>query len=102
MWFSKLDATCGYWQIKVKDDDKCKTAFTTCTKYGLFQFKSMSVGLTNAPSTLSRGINLVLIGLHWRTVLAFLDDVLVLGKSFRIIYRTMQMFFKDLEYIESS
>ena len=37
MWFSKLDATWGYWQIKVKNDDKCKTAFTT--KYGLFQFK---------------------------------------------------------------
>ena len=80
LWYSKLDATWGYWQIKVKDEDKCKTAFTT--KYGLYQFKRMSFGLTNAPSTFSRVMNLVLRGLHWRTVLAFLDDVLVLGKTF--------------------
>ncbi|KAK3098425.1 hypothetical protein FSP39_019321 [Pinctada imbricata] len=80
VWFSKLDATWGYWQIKVKDEDKCKTAFTT--KYGLYQFKRMSFGLTNAPSTFLRVMNLVLRGLHWKTVLAFLDDVLVLGRDF--------------------
>ena len=43
----------------------------------------MSFSLTNAPSTFSRVMNLVLRGLHWKTVLAFLDDALVLGKSFQ-------------------
>ena len=76
-WFSKLDATWGYWQVKIKDSDKCKTAFIT--KYGLFQFKRMGFGLCNAPATFSRVMNLVLKGLHWSVVLAFLDDVLVLG-----------------------
>lgn len=33
-WFSKLDANSAYYQIKVKDSDKEKTAFIT--KYGLF------------------------------------------------------------------
>lgn len=80
MWFSKLDATWGYWQIKVKDEDRCKTAFTT--KYGLYHFKRMPFGLTNAPSTFSRVMSLVLRGLHWNIVLAFLDDVLVLGDDF--------------------
>ncbi|KAK3105395.1 hypothetical protein FSP39_024200 [Pinctada imbricata] len=80
IWFSKLDATWGYWQIKVKEEDKCKTAFLT--KFGLYQFKRMSFGLTNAPSTFSRVMNLVLRGLHWKIVLAFLDDVLVLGRDF--------------------
>ena len=28
-------------------------------------------------------MNLVLRGLHWKTVLAFLDDVLVLGQNFQ-------------------
>ena len=79
-WFSKLDATAGYWQVPIKEEDKCKTAFLT--KYGLFQFSKMSFGLCNAPSTFSRVMNLVLQGLHWQSVLAFLDDVLVLGQSF--------------------
>jgi hypothetical protein len=43
----------------------------------------MGFGLCNAPSTYSRVMNLVLRGLHWKTVLAFLDDILVLGKRFQ-------------------
>ncbi|KAH3886956.1 hypothetical protein DPMN_010969 [Dreissena polymorpha] len=31
-------------------------------------------------------INLVLRGLTWKTVLAFLDDVLVLGQDFEELY----------------
>ena len=42
----------------------------------------MGFGLTNAPATYSRVVNLVLRGLTWKTVLAFLDDILVMGKSF--------------------
>ena len=42
----------------------------------------MSMGLCNAPSTFQRAMDLVLRGLTWKTVLAFLDDVLVLGHDF--------------------
>lgn len=80
VWFSKLDANWAYLQVKVKDSDKEKTAFIT--KYGSFQFNRMGSGLCNAPSTFSRVMNLVLRGLHWNSVLAFLDDILVLGKDF--------------------
>ena len=80
VWFSKLDANSAYWQVKIDDEDKCKTA--VITKYGLFQFAKMPFGLCNAPSTFTRVMNLVLRGLHWKTVLAFLDDILVLGKNF--------------------
>lgn len=80
VWFSKLDANWVYLQVKVKDSDKEKTAFIT--KYGSFQFNRMGFGLCNAPSTFSRVMNLVLRGLHWNSVLAFLDDILVFGKDF--------------------
>ena len=96
-WFSKLDATWGYWQVKIKDSDKCKTAFIT--KYGLFQFKRMPFGLCNAPATFSRVMNLVLKGLHWSIVLAFLDDVLVLGKDpFNHINNLTDVFQRFREY----
>ena len=78
-WYSKLDANSAYYQIKVKESDKDKTAFIT--KYGLFQFTRMSFGLCNAPSTYARVMNLVLRGLTWNIVLAFLDDILVMGKN---------------------
>nr|XP_054764688.1 uncharacterized protein LOC129271338 [Lytechinus pictus] len=42
----------------------------------------MGFGLCNAPATFQRVMNLVLRGLTWDVALAFLDDILVLGKSF--------------------
>ena len=46
----------------------------------------MSFGLCNTPSIFQQAMNLVLSrlrGLTWKTVLAFLGDVLVLGKDFQ-------------------
>jgi hypothetical protein len=57
-------------------EDCSKTAFIT--KYGLFDFDRMAFGLCNSPATYARVINLVLRGLNWKVVLAFLDDMLVL------------------------
>ena len=42
----------------------------------------MPFGLCNAPATFSRSISLVLRGLSWKSVIAFLDDVVVLGRDF--------------------
>ena len=42
----------------------------------------MPFGLCNSPATYSRAISLVLRGLTWKSVLSFLDDICVLGKSF--------------------
>lgn len=95
-WFSKLDANSAYYQIKVKDSDKEKTAFIT--KYGLFQFTRMSFGLCNAPSTYARVMNLVLRGLTWNIVLAFLDDILVMGKSFADHLQNLQLVFERFRH----
>lgn len=87
----KTDANSAYYQIKVKDSDKEKTAFIT--KYGLFKFTRMSFGLCNAPSTYARVMNLVLRGLTWNIVLAFLDDILMMGKSFADHLQNLQLVF---------
>lgn len=80
VFMSTLDMASGYYQIMIHPDDREKTAFIT--RYGLFEHTRMSFGLCNAPSTFQRAMGLVLRGLTWNTVLAFLDDVLVLGKNF--------------------
>lgn len=78
-WFSTLDLRSGYWQVELNPTDRDKTAFTT--QRGLFQFRVMPFGLCNAPSTFQRLMELVLAGLSWEVCLAYLDDVVVFGRS---------------------
>ena len=78
-YFSTLDLASGYWQILIHPDDRHKTAFIT--KYGLYEYHRMSFGLCNAPATFQRIMNHVLHGMTWKEVLAYLDDVIVLGRT---------------------
>ena len=80
IWFSKLDANSAYWQVQMDESSREKTAFIT--RRGLFEFVRMPFGLSNAPATFTRVVNLILAGMNWETVLAFLDDICVLGRDF--------------------
>ena len=78
--FTTLDVASGYYQLEIAEEDRDKTVFVT--KYGLFSFRRMLFGLCNAPATFSCSISLVLRGLSWMSVIAFLNDVVVLGRDF--------------------
>ncbi|XP_026054681.1 uncharacterized protein LOC113040593 [Carassius auratus] len=79
-WFSTMDLSSGYWQVELDPKDKEKTAFNTGS--ALYHFKVMPMGLTNAPPTFQRLMELVLRGLHWKVCLVYLDDVLVFSQTF--------------------
>ena len=80
MYFSTLDLYSGYWQVKMDDADKHKTAFIT--RQGLFQFCTMPFGLCNTPATFERLMELTLSGLTWKCCLVYLDDIIVYGRNF--------------------
>ena len=71
----------GYWQIEIDENDRHKTAFIT--KFGLFQHNRVPSGLTNAPGCFKRVVQLLLRGMTWKMVLAYLDDIIVVGSDFR-------------------
>ena len=80
-YFSTLDLRQGYWQIEVCEEDKHKTAFVTHN--GLYEFNRMPFGLSTAPSTFQKTMEIVLSGLTYETCLCYLDDVIVFGQDIR-------------------
>jgi len=74
--FTSLECTAGYWQVPLRKDDQEKTAFTT--HCGIYHQLSMPFGLTKAPATFQRALDIILSGLKWQICLVYLDDVIIL------------------------
>ena len=91
---STLDMNSGYYQFVMAAADQCKTAFLT--KYGLFEFTQMAMGLCNAPATFQRAVQLVFRGMLWKQILTYLDDLNVIGKSFQDHMDNLIMSFERL------
>ncbi|WVZ52961.1 hypothetical protein U9M48_003959, partial [Paspalum notatum var. saurae] len=77
--FSKIDLRSGYYQIKIREEDIPKTAFST--RYGLYEYLVTSFGLTNAPAFFMYMLNSVFMNELDKFVVVFIDDILVYSKS---------------------
>ena len=79
-YFFTLDLAAGYWQVEMDHDSQEKIAFSTYS--GHYEFRVMPFGLCNAPSTFQRLMKTILTGWTRSYCLVYLDDVIVIGKSF--------------------
>ena len=94
-YFSSLDLAKGFWQIKLDEDSKEKTAFTTI--FGLFQFKRLPMGLATAPGAFQEAMATVLAGLNWVHAMVYLDDILIFAPTFEEHLKILRDVFERLE-----
>ncbi|GBG66229.1 hypothetical protein CBR_g57832 [Chara braunii] len=69
----------SYHQIEIQPQDRYKTAFKT--RYGHFEWVVMPFGLTNAPATFQAAMTTEFRDLLDRSVLIYLDDILVYSRT---------------------
>ncbi|GBG63051.1 hypothetical protein CBR_g36535 [Chara braunii] len=69
----------SYHQIEIQPQDRYKTAFKT--RYGHFEWVVMPFGLTNAPATFQATMTMEFRDLLDRSVLIYLDDILVYSRT---------------------
>ena len=77
--FSTLDARTGYWQVKMEEKSREKTAFVTVD--GSYKFKVMPFGLCNVPATFQRLMQKALSGLPFCSF--FIDDIAIFSDTNR-------------------
>lgn len=78
-YFSTIDLESGYHQIRIKESDKEKTAFSI--NGAKYEFNRMPFGLKNAPSIFQRAIDDVLRAYIGKFAHVYIDDVLVFSKT---------------------
>ena len=94
-WFCTLDLASGYWQVEMDDESKPLTAFVT--HKGLYQFKVLPFGLTNAPGMFERLMEQILRGLQWEKCLVYLDDIIIFGSDFLTALSNLRAVFERIE-----
>jgi len=93
-YFSTLDLLSGYWQVPLSPDAQEKAAFIT--RDGLWKWKVLPFGLTSAPATFQRLVEQVLSGFYWKTLLIYLDDVIVISPDFQTQVSRLRKVFERL------
>lgn len=94
-YFTTLDLTSGYHQIKMDEDSIEKTAFSTPN--GHYEFLRMPFGLKNAPATFQRMMNNVLKQEIARNIcLVYLDDIIIYSKTKQEHINRLQQVFEAL------
>ena len=78
-WFTRLDLSQGFHQIRLVDDDSEKSTITT--RYGNYKWQVMPFGMSNAPSTFSAVMSEMLLPFQDKICLNFMDDILIYGKG---------------------
>lgn len=87
-YVSKIDLVAGYWQVRMAGDSIQKTAFNTI--WGKYEWRAMPFGLCNAPATFQTLMNETLRPYLGKSVVVYLDDILVYSKTLEEHYTHLE------------
>ena len=90
-FISTLDLLSGYWQTPLREEDMCKTAFTTPS--GLYEYTVLPMGITNAPSSFQRNMEWVLEGLTETICRVYIDDIIIYSNTWKEHLEHLQIVF---------
>ena len=77
--FSLLDRFFGYNQVLVVEEDRLKTTFRM--RWETFSYRRMPFGLINVVATFQRDMDIDFHGLIGRSVVVYLDDIMIFSKK---------------------
>jgi len=72
-YFATIDLLSGYWQLGMTQRARERSAF--CTRRGLYQFTRMPFGLSNAPASFCRLMQIILHDLLYVCCICYLDYI---------------------------
>ena len=90
-WFTKIDLRNAFYGIRIAKGEEQKTTFRT--RYGLYEFQVMPIGLTNVLASCQDLVNEILRDLLDVTVITYVDDILVYTKG------NLNQYVKDIQEV---
>jgi len=78
-YFAMIDLLSGYWQLGMTQRARGRSAF--CTRRGFYQFTRMAFGLSNAPASFCRLMQIILHDVAYVNCICYLDDIIVFGET---------------------
>ena len=93
-YFASLDMFSGYHQVKIVDEHKERTAFST--PCGFYQYVKMPFGLRNAPASFQRMVDKVFEGYIMSICVVYLDDIIVFSDTKEGLYENLEKVFDRL------
>ena len=85
--FSTLDMTSGYHQVLLDEETSNMCAFST--RKGHFQYNRLPMGLRNSGMTFQKMVTLIMSGMLYSEVLAYLDDCVLYSPSIELHFKTL-------------
>ncbi|XP_062610112.1 uncharacterized protein LOC134271904 [Saccostrea cucullata] len=76
-YFSKPDASSGFWQMKLDKQSSMYTCFNT--PFGRYRFLRLPFGISSAPEVYHKAVHMILE--HLKGTSSFMDDIIVWGAN---------------------